>query len=86
MGREDTQRDPRPSGAIVIDSAIGRKSPDLPRFVTVPSEAVAHWSLQGTTPVEAHLNDTPIGRRNLKHWGRGRDCWFLDRVDPVDGS
>jgi hypothetical protein len=41
------------------------------------------WNLEGTTPVEVVIDGTNVGRRNLKHWGKGRDCWFIDLTDPI---
>jgi SAM-dependent methyltransferase len=66
------------SAPLVLRTVIERKSAGLPRFVVVPSEVVAPWRLGATTVVDVTLNGRPIGRRSLKHWGRERDCWFLD--------
>jgi hypothetical protein len=41
------------------------------------------WNLEGTTPVEVVIDGTNVGRRNLKYWGKGRDCWFIDLTYPI---
>jgi hypothetical protein len=64
--------------SIQITTSVSRKSPSLPRFVEVPAYSVAPWDVSGTTPVEVSLNGVDIGRRNLKSWGHGRDCWFFE--------
>lgn len=68
---------------IAVTVEIERKDAALPRFVVVPESAVAPWALTGTTAVEVALNGIEVGRRNLKKWGRGRDCWFLDLPDRL---
>ena len=64
--------------AIRIESVVERKHASLPRFVVVPSTTLAEWQLSGTTVVEVQANGVALGRRNLKHWGKGRDSWFVD--------
>ena len=63
---------------IEIRAAVERKASSLPRYVEVDSAALGSWSLTSTTAVEVTLDGVDIGRRNLKKWGRGRDCWFID--------
>lgn len=63
---------------VEVEAVVQRKDESLPRFVVVPSITLEEWDLTGTTPVDAAVNGVPLGRRNLKKWGRGRDCWFLD--------
>jgi hypothetical protein len=67
-----------PDGAVAVQGRVQRKRPDLPRFVTIPGEALADWRLRDTTPVEVNLDGTGIGRRNLKAWGPDGDLWFFD--------
>ena len=64
--------------AVRFGAVVKRKSASLPRFVVVPAEVLAPWQLQGTTVVEVTLGGAVLGRRSLKHWGKGRDCWFFD--------
>ena len=58
-----------------------RKAEPLPRYVVVPAEVVEPWGLDGTTPVDVTLGDSPIGRRSLKRWGGGRKVWFFDLTE-----
>ncbi|MCG8467268.1 MAG: YdeI/OmpD-associated family protein [Gemmatimonadetes bacterium] len=62
-------------------SVVERKHPSLPRFLAIPSDALAPWQLRETTMVEADVNGVAIGWRSLKRWGPGRDCWFIDLTD-----
>ncbi len=66
---------------VRFDAVVKRKNASLPRFVVVPPEFVAPWRLQGTTVVEVTLGGAILGRRSLKHWGKGRDCWFFDLTE-----
>jgi hypothetical protein len=66
------------SDTIKLEGVIQRKSPSLPRYVELPSSCLRGWNLQGTTPVELAIDGVAVGRRHLKAWGRGRDCWFID--------
>ncbi|MCB1914543.1 MAG: YdeI/OmpD-associated family protein [Rhodocyclaceae bacterium] len=63
---------------IVVQTKVARKAETLPRYVVIPARDVAVWCLVGTTPVEVAVGGVQLGRRNLKRWGKGRDCWFLD--------
>ena len=67
---------------VRLRAVIERKDPSLPRFIVVPSSELKRWSLDGTTPVVAAIDGIDIGRRNLKLWGKGRDCWFIDLTEP----
>lgn len=71
---------------VQVHTRIERKSPSLPRFMVVASEALSDWDLEGTTVVEVRINGVDIGRRNLKYWGRDRDCWFLDVTESQCAS
>jgi Bacteriocin-protection, YdeI or OmpD-Associated len=64
-----------------VESVVERKAPSLPRFIVIPTPALASWRLSETTVVEVRLNRVDLGRRSLKHWGRGRDCWFFDLTE-----
>lgn len=68
---------------VTLQATIERKDPSLPRFVVVDSSRLKRWNLDGTTPVEVVIDGTTVGRRNLKRWGKGRDCWFMDLTDPI---
>ena len=63
---------------VALSARVERKDPSLPRFLVVPPEALSAWTLEGTTVVEARLDDIEIGRRTLKPWGHGRDVWFIE--------
>lgn len=63
--------------AIRIEATVERKDPGLPRFVVVPDDAVAGWSLEGTTMVDVTIDGTAVGRRSLKRWWE-RGGWFFD--------
>jgi hypothetical protein len=69
--------------AIHIDAKLMQKKPNLPRYVEIPASELAQWQLQGTTPIDVVLNGKEIGRRNLKHWGHGRDYWFFEVNDRI---
>ncbi|MDX1646919.1 MAG: YdeI/OmpD-associated family protein [Longimicrobiales bacterium] len=66
------------SHPIRIGSKVERKSPELPRFVTVPEERAAHLGLTRTAMVEISVDGRDIGRRSLKPWGGERDVWFFE--------
>jgi hypothetical protein len=68
---------------LQLRATIERKDPSLPRFVVVDSSRLKSWKLDGTTPVEVVIEGTAVGRRNLKRWGKGRDCWFMDLTGPI---
>ncbi len=68
---------------VKLRATIERKDPSLPRFVVVESSRLKSWNLDGTTPVDVVIEGTAVGRRNLKRWGEGRDCWFMDLTDPI---
>jgi hypothetical protein len=61
--------------AVHLSAIIERKQPDLPRFVVIPSCALAAWRLAGTTAVEISINGTAMARRTIKEWDRDR--WFI---------
>ncbi|MCB1894914.1 MAG: YdeI/OmpD-associated family protein [Zoogloeaceae bacterium] len=64
--------------AIVVSTQVARKAPTLPRYVEIPACEVHPWHLVGTTAVVVEVGGVELGRRNLKRWGKGRDCWFID--------
>lgn len=69
------------ASAVTLSGRIERKDPRLPRFVVIPAPLLDGWRLQGTTVVEATLDDAPIGRRSLKRWDIDR--WFIDLTQPM---
>jgi hypothetical protein len=69
------------SGAIRVTAVIERKQAQLPRFVVVPSKAIASWDLDSTTFVEGKLNDVDLGRRTIKRWDDQR--WFIELPQPL---
>lgn len=69
------------ASAVTLSCRIERKDARLPRFVVVPAPLLEAWRLEGTTVVEATLNDAPIGRRSLKRWDDDR--WFIDLTQPM---
>ena len=71
------------SRAAMMKVEVRRKDPDLPAFVVVPSKAVAHWKLTGTTVVEGPVNGYDFGRRTIKAWGKGIDAWFVEFTGPI---
>lgn len=71
---------------VQVRTRIERKSPSLPRFIVVASEALSNWDIEGTTVVDARINGVDIGRRSLKYWGRNRYCWFLDVTESQCAS
>jgi len=68
---------------ITVGAVVERKGeyPNLPRFVVVPSEAVAPWKLAGTTTVEGTINSSELGRRSVKFWDGER--WFIELPEAV---
>ncbi len=66
---------------IKFTATIERKHPKLPRFIVVPSEAVASWKLHQTTTVEGAVNGLRLGRRSLKKWDDAR--WFIELTEPI---
>jgi hypothetical protein len=64
------------SDTIRVTAVIDRKHSELPRFVVVPTKAVASWGLEGTTVVEGTLNSVEMGRRTIKPWDEKR--WFIE--------
>lgn len=64
------------ANALRISVLIERHHPRTPRYVVVPSAAVAAWAIAETTVVEGKINGCSLGRRSLKRWGEDR--WFLD--------
>lgn len=69
------------STSVRIKSAVERKHPRLPRFLVIPSKAIARWRLNATTVVEMTINGVEAGRRTLKKWDDAR--WFIDVPEPV---
>lgn len=74
------------SKPIRLRARVKRKAPSLPMYIEVPASAVKTWGLSGTTPIEVSLNGVDVGRRNLKFWGQGRDCWFLELTQRICGQ
>jgi hypothetical protein len=64
-----------------VTAIIERKHRKLPRFVVVPSSALALWGLEGTTVVEGTLNSVEIGRRTIRRWDEQR--WFIELPQPL---
>lgn len=60
---------------VRLDAVVERKQPDLPRFIVVPTEAIAGWQLSDTTVVEVSINGAEVPRRTIKRWDDRR--WFL---------
>lgn len=63
---------------ISYHAQLMQKNADLPRYVEIPASHLELWEIKGTTPIEVQINGKDIGRRNLKHWGSGRDTWFFE--------
>ncbi|GAB5379920.1 MAG: hypothetical protein Alis3KO_14620 [Aliiglaciecola sp.] len=61
-----------------LQAVLKQKDPALPCFIEVPSTLLKHWDISGKTPVTLVINGVNVGSRNLKFWGQGRDCWFID--------
>ena len=68
---------------VSILAEIKRKSAELPRYVEVTAETIAHWHLEGTTPIEIQIEGGEAIRRNLKQWGKGRPVWFFELTNPM---
>ena len=66
---------------ITLPAEIERKQADLPRYLVVPSRAIAVWKLAGTTVLDVTLNGVAAGRRTIKKWDDAR--WFLT-ITEVD--
>lgn len=66
---------------VTLSVIVERKHPRTPRFVVIPTSAVAAWDLDGTTVVECKVNGSAVGRRSLKRWGEHR--WFIDLPDTL---
>lgn len=69
------------SASLRLKVIVKRKHPRMPRFVVVPSKAVALWEIEDTTVVDCKLNDLEVGRRTLKRWDD--QCWFIDLPEPL---
>jgi hypothetical protein len=67
---------------LTLSLRIERKQDDLPRYVVVPSKAIAAWKLAGTTVLEVSLDGSPSDRRTIKPWGDDTK-WFLT-ITEVD--
>ncbi len=67
--------------SVTVACEIQRKDPRLPRFVVIPNQLLALWSLTGTVVTEATVNGTEIGRRSLKPWDADR--WFVELPEPI---
>lgn len=79
--KRDYARDQIMQPSILMTAIIERKHPKLPRFVVVPSKAVARWKIEGTTVVEGSLNGAEMGRRTFKPWDDQR--WFIELPEPL---
>jgi antitoxin component of MazEF toxin-antitoxin module len=66
----------RRPATIELRTRVQRKQTDLCPFVEVPQAMLDAWSLDGTTVIEGHLDDTPLGRRTIKRWDDAR--WFIE--------
>jgi hypothetical protein len=64
------------SRATQIEAVVERHHARMPRYVVVPSSAIAHWRLEGTTIVEGTFLGIPLGRRSLKRWDEKR--WYVE--------
>lgn len=71
------------SETLDVKAMVRRKDASLPRYIKAPASFVAAWGRSATTPVEVTLDGIDVGRRNLKPWGHGRDCWFLELPDRL---
>ena len=60
---------------IEVTAKIARKQPDLPRFVVIRAEALAPWSLTGTTPVDVEIEGVAVLPRTVRKWDDRR--WFM---------
>jgi hypothetical protein len=69
------------SDTIRVTAVVERKHAELPRFVVVPSKAVASWGLERTTVVEGTLNSVEMGRRTIKRWDEQRS--FIELPQPL---
>ena len=67
---------------ITVKSKVIRHNPQFSRLVTIPLDKIGPWKLTGTTTVEGTINDTDLGRRNLKRWDE-RGCWWIDLPEPL---
>lgn len=73
---------PKPEqSSLALSVTIERKDPKLPRFVVIPSWAVAKWGLKGTTVIEGTIKGIEMGRRTLKPWDEQR--WFVELPEPL---
>ncbi|MEN1727487.1 MAG: hypothetical protein AAGJ52_03515, partial [Pseudomonadota bacterium] len=63
---------------VQLTTELRRKRPSLPVFLVVPAETVRAWGLAGTAVIEGTANGVSFGRRSIKAWGRGADCWFIE--------
>ncbi len=64
------------SRAIRIEAVVERHHARMPRYVVVPSSAIAQWRLEGTTIVEGTFRGIPLGRCSLKRWDEKR--WYVE--------
>lgn len=60
---------------VKLSAKVARKRDDLPRFVVIPSSAIAEWGLTGTTPVDVVINGVAVERRNIRFWDAAK--WFF---------
>ena len=68
-------------GSIHLTAIVQRKDPRLPRFIVVPSAAIASWKLTETNTVTGALSGHDMGRRSLKKWDDER--WFIELPQPL---
>ena len=67
--------------SVRVRAVVARHHPKLPRFVVIPSSAIASWKLTATTTVEGTINNEDLGRRDIKQWDDAR--WFIDMPEPL---
>jgi antitoxin component of MazEF toxin-antitoxin module len=67
--------------SVRVRAVVARHHPKLPRFVIIPSSAIASWNLTGTTTLEGTINNEDLGRRNIKQWDDAR--WFIEIPEPL---
>lgn len=66
---------------IELTATIERKLQKLPRYVVVPTHALAAWRIHQTTTIRGTINGFDLGRRSLKKWDHDR--WFIDLPEPI---
>ena len=51
---------------VSVKTNVARKQADLPRFVVIPSSAIAAWKLERTTTIDMTINGTSVEPRTIK--------------------